>query len=656
MADDQLQPRAPDASPERQAYANVTENGYTGRFVSNITNIRLFKDNPYIMDLSETTRTELNKDLLHPYPGELCYDDDLNIYIVQHKEDPVTGEVRFEYTSRTKSTMDKLQYYESKGVLNQLVSAYNNGQVHKFYYDLGRNMLFPNTNLVFPENYSYYTISRQYLNVNKQRIYVAGTIGDAGAVLDTHIGMRVVNDVAHNSKYTRMGSAKIFANSNPDAQHDVIVNGEFYVVDFYDKDGELIDTKLFQAVQAKVTNTQLPSSSVVRLRVTVFKNNIEASSDSNLYGIYAGEDLTKTTSFAVVAVYADGKEKLITDKLDTPILSREGWDANTTGAAVGEQFPVKFTYWSEIDEDGNPTGSKIEETIYFQIVENNYTKLAKVLPVIWSDTVTDLNVAHASTVAVYKLKVYAMSTDGIITNVTRAFYDTKKVVKTGTDVNTLVDFTACPVTYDPYQQCVIFTFTQNIVAEDTQFNFQVRSNGILQDLRFTALFGSGSGTGLYVRPLTMYTDTYGYGPEGLFEDLEFTYTYNNGNTGVKCNTATVTYEDSTASKLIKLELNNPDIYVRDQYARKINNMLIKPTKVQLFAVKDATMTPITAPVQINATATSVTLNTYKDDAVGTILNNNKTGNFLFAKFITEVNDAQTLIDIEVIKSVMNVIQ
>ena len=37
-----------DSSPERQAYSSETENGYKGRFVANISNIRLFKSNPYI--------------------------------------------------------------------------------------------------------------------------------------------------------------------------------------------------------------------------------------------------------------------------------------------------------------------------------------------------------------------------------------------------------------------------------------------------------------------------------------------------------------------------------------------------------------------------------------------------------------------------------
>ena len=68
-----------DTSPERQAYSSETENGYKGRFVANISNIRLFKSNPYIAHLSESERETLNATLLTPYPGEMMYDDDRNI-------------------------------------------------------------------------------------------------------------------------------------------------------------------------------------------------------------------------------------------------------------------------------------------------------------------------------------------------------------------------------------------------------------------------------------------------------------------------------------------------------------------------------------------------------------------------------------------------
>lgn len=627
-----------DASPERQAYSSQTENGYKGRFVANISNIRLFKSNPYIAHLSESERETLNADLLAPYQGEMMYDDDWNIYVTKVGKDPVSGSITYTYESKTKDVADKLKYYESKGVLNQLVSAYNNGQVYKFYYNVGTKTMYPNTSLVFPSNYHSYTVRKQELNTNSQFVYLAGNIVD-GNLMDTHIAMKTVVDAVNNTTYTRMGPAKIFENSSPDAQYDTISNGQFYVIDFFDKDGQLIDTKLFQAVQAITESIQTPSATVERLGITVFKNGIEANVSNGVYGIYAGEDLSKTTSFAVVAYYADGTNKLITDKLDTGYLSREGWDVNTSGAAVGDQFPVTFTYYPNIDESGTPIGQKITETIVFQVVENTYTQLYKVIPVVWSDNASDLNVVHGTAV-VYKLKVYAMSQDGLLTNVTRAFYNTKKKV----DGVSLVDFTDCPVTYDPYQQCCIFTFTSNLVGQRTTFEFNLRSNGQEKNLRFAADFAATDGDSQFVYPSANGGDgtDYGYGTDGLLSTLASTYGNKGGTIFNK-----ITYK-KLASEL-SMEMFNNDAFVREVYKRKINGIDVYPAKMQIYAVKDATITPLTALTPIGTSVTNVTSYPYKESSVNAILQNVVSNDFMLVKFVTELNGDQNLINFDIFR-------
>ena len=50
-----------DTSPNRQAYTQLAKEGYKGRFAANIADIRLFKDNPYIKDLDQADRLELNR-------------------------------------------------------------------------------------------------------------------------------------------------------------------------------------------------------------------------------------------------------------------------------------------------------------------------------------------------------------------------------------------------------------------------------------------------------------------------------------------------------------------------------------------------------------------------------------------------------------------
>lgn len=636
-------------SPERQAYQSALQQGYHGRFAANIANIRLFKNNPYIADLDEADRIELNKNLLAPFNGELFYDDEKFIYVCNIVKDPISGELSYIYTSTGKQSFDKLKYYESKGVMNQLLSAYQNGKVYKFYFSPSSLMMFPNSDLVFPAEYDSYTVSLQGLNGANQKVYVAGNYED-GRVTDVHIGMKVIQDAMNNTSYTRMGAAKIFATSNPNNQMDVIQNGFFYVIDFYDEHGEVVDTKLFQAVEAASYDTQVPSATVEDLKIVVHRNNAEAKSASNIYSIYAGEDLTKTISYSVIAVYSDGTEKIITSMLDGPQLSREGWDANTTGAAEGDKFKVKFTYWSQVDETGTPIGSSISKSVYFQVVSNTYSKLAKCIPVVWMDNASDFNINSSNGTKTYKLKVYTLDVDGVLENKTRSFYDSKKVVKSG---EILGNWETCPVTFDPYQQCCVFVFPPFAETTLTTFEFGMYNDGELKKYRFNVDFGGDitANKGMFVNAWNNNVNDFGYGPSGILETLANTF-YVDSQTGAY-NKATVNNNTEGEGYKIQIRTNQNDLSLKELYSRTINGYKYSPTRIQLFAVKDSTVTALSDAYQYADTAKTVDVPLYNDEAVKSIVQNIMSYDFILAKFINVTQSGNMLVNFDLFNAVRN---
>ena len=91
-----------------------------------------------------------------------------------------------------------------------------------------------------------------------------------------NIGMVTQRDDAVGTVYTRMLPAKIFSTEevDPIKQTEVIKNNEFYQVDFFNSNGTLLDTRLFQAVDSTVTDTEIPSQSISDINVTVLRNNI----------------------------------------------------------------------------------------------------------------------------------------------------------------------------------------------------------------------------------------------------------------------------------------------------------------------------------------------------------------------------------------------
>ncbi|MDE7100159.1 MAG: hypothetical protein K2N99_02905, partial [Malacoplasma sp.] len=350
---------------------------------------------------------------------------------------------------------------------------------------------------------------------------------------------------------------------------------------------------------------------------------------NNIYGIFAGEDLTKTVSFSVFAIYNDGVVKNITNLLDTAHLSRDGWDVNTSGAATGDQFEVTFTYWPDIDEDGNSVGPGIKESVFFQVVANDYSKLYRILPVMWSDNNTDMNISSATNVKVYKLKVYTLDQNGVLENRSRAFYDTMKAVK-GTNADELVDFEDCPYTYDPYQMCVIFSFPASSVGTDTAFDFQLYNASQLTHYRFICKFGVSikDAAGVLINGYNATTGTWGYEDGGVLSTLNETYHYEaNG----KANLAKLSLAQDGGFNITINSWNGE--YFQDRYKRSINGEYYKPVKVQLFAVKDSTSTPLTSVYQYSRTATSVMVPTYKDTVVSDIIMTLRSYDYILAKFI-----------------------
>ena len=57
------------SSPTVEAYSSSTSEGYKGRFVGNSASIRLFKDNPYILSLTDSERTKKKLVIISNFGG-----------------------------------------------------------------------------------------------------------------------------------------------------------------------------------------------------------------------------------------------------------------------------------------------------------------------------------------------------------------------------------------------------------------------------------------------------------------------------------------------------------------------------------------------------------------------------------------------------------
>lgn len=650
-----------DTSPERQAYNSVLEQGYKGRFAVNASNIRLFKDNPYIRDLDESDRERLNEKLIKPYNGEIFYDDEKNLWVVNVIEDS-NGSIQYEYTSRDQALLEKLKYYESKGVINQLMSAYNNGQTYKFYFNKSSRIFYPVSSLVFPEEYDHYSIREQVLNTNGGPIYVAGDVDSGSGAFVPYISMKGLKDTVTGTTYKRMNPGKLTAKNTANGWGEV-ENGKFYVVEFFNNLNEVMNTILFQAVEAATYDTQVPSASVVDLKIIVYREGVDIKSASNIYQIYAGEDLSKNVSYSIVAVYSDGTEKVITDKLDTDQLSREGWDVDTNGAPEGKKFEVTFTYYPQVDETGTPIGTGITRSVFFQVTAYTHTTLYKCLPVVWTDDNVDLTIGGNTATKTFKLKLYTLSNDGVLENRTRSFYNSMMIVHnagTGSESVTNVSKTNLNAiyAYDPYNQCVSFTFVGNTVIDlPTCFEFSLYNGGELKKYRFRIAFNKiVNNSSIDVNNISTFTfveaynndnasiNDYGYANGDILSTLATEYAISGNNE--LFNKAKL-IQNANGVKVFELSLKDTDTYIADRYSRIINGVKYKPNKVILYSVKDQTTTALNEGAHIALTATKVQAPIYNDYTVNELTRNLARFDYVLAQFRSSTETDDALLDIGV---------
>lgn len=610
-------PIVTDTSPDAQAY-DETVKQFRGRFAPNVANIRLFKDNPYLKDLTEEDRNKANQSLMTPFHGEQFYDDDKFIYVCQYEYDESVGKTKYVYYSQEKSISDKMDYYESKGVLNQLMSAYNNGKVYCFYVDRDNSMMYPTSELVFPYNYTTYTVRRQSLNNSKQFVYVAGELSD-GNLLETSIYMKPIKDTILNTEYRKMTPAHLFNSSNPDNKnYDMVEHGKFYVVDFFNDDGTLVDTVLFQAVDAAIENVATPSQSVVSLDVQVLRGNYPQSVTGDNYPILAGED-TSLIQYNVIAVYNDGTRKNITSYVNTNQLVIDGTEKLNSSSAIGTQIPITFTYYPNIDDYGEAIGSPVSKTIVFVITENNLSTIEKIIPVIWKDAVTGDGQTRS-----YKLKLFGINNEGFVENRTKAFFDTMKVYS-ATD-NSLKEC-EYSYTYNPYQQYILFA--PRTTWADTTFSWTMYSGNVQVEYRFIANFASGDTTGVYVKAL-QNTTLYGYDSTGPL------------NTYAKSIDNTTTFYMTNNY----FTFSNPDEAFASRYKITRDGEVIRPDSVQLYLVNDSTMQPITLNTTFPAADTTLKLNVNTTDSgIVTLVSGIRANDYIIAKFNNTTRDTCTAIDI-----------
>ena len=362
-----------------------------------------------------------------PKDGELAYDEEFNIYMA-HETPAKSG--HFEWISRTADIQRFLNNLSASGLFEASAAFVNNRKILRFYYDPDNGVVRLNPDLRFDSSYRYYAIRNINKSANGGYEYITGESNQDGNIVASLVDMDLVDSVqADGIQVSKPATGKL---------HGDVVDGNAYIVEYYDINRMLIDVESYQAVKVRTADTDLcPDTAVKDLLVHC---NQEANGAIFLHQGQSVDEL----AIQVALDYGDDLHKDISheetnggrlviqglDEIDTSTLTADGAEqqkivVSYTMVRSNTSYPTASSYSTATGAIIAPSSNTIYKEIPVNIIESENTDLVKVIPVGWISTETEntYNAADGSVtgsieVSRIKLKFFGLYANGTLYDIT----------------------------------------------------------------------------------------------------------------------------------------------------------------------------------------------------------------------------------------------
>jgi hypothetical protein len=336
---------------------------------------------------------------VEPYHEELSYDE-ITKDIVLILEDEHNNKV---VHNTIKELRDYINDLKNSGIFTSAAAFVNNRKIYRFYFDLSNGSARLDPELPFDPLYRYYAIREISTGPNGEYIYVTGVkgLGPEENEIMSHL-------VDMNQRTSESGDGKQESVAQVAGIIREIVDGNTYVVEFYDASRNLVNILSFQALAARVADIDLsPDTAVVDMYITT---NRAMEGDSGACFLYRGETANKL-EIRVYLKYADGRTRDVTyenvtnGRLIIQGLNELATDTISQDGDTLQQFSVVYTLirsnaslpQSPQETQGgaviNPQSLTITKDMKVYVLEDIFTNLEKVycLPYVQQATGGDYN-------------------------------------------------------------------------------------------------------------------------------------------------------------------------------------------------------------------------------------------------------------------------
>jgi hypothetical protein len=306
---------------------------------------------------------------INPVDGELAYDDSREDFPLGIVVVPAGDPSAWEFISSGKETAEHLESLDYSGVFENAQAASLGRDLTFFIFDTQNESIILNPALRYPEQYRYFAI-------RSGSDYITGHVNSLGNVIANTADMEQLPAEYGAGTVRKPQMAHIL----PGAE---IVDGDVYIVEFFDATKHLIDRDSFYAETATIMQGDLMDD--VALSSIHIVSTRPVSGEEDACFLYEGESVDQL-DFRVLIQFIDGTRRDVTHELSaTGRLQVTGLDAIDRNEITWETMNAatfNIKYFSITNAGGVGTSS-IDKDIKLYIKQDPAANIRKVMPIYW---------------------------------------------------------------------------------------------------------------------------------------------------------------------------------------------------------------------------------------------------------------------------------
>jgi len=369
-------------------------------------------------------------------------------YIEVYKDANGIDDWRFKSVEQVNSNL--IDTMDMNGLFDNAGSAVVSRDLTYFTFDVKKGTIILNKNLVYPSTYTHYAI-RSGIN------YITGYVDNVGKLV-TNLVKIETKPVAQGVGWVGIPGVGMLL---PNAK---IVDGDSYIVEFFDEKQSLICRDVFWAESVTIlTNDISGSSSIVDLEVSTTRVMVGEPGSTFLY---RGES-TKQIGFNIFLVYANGDRRDVTYEKDGGKITIKGLNEIDTSKSTSTPSVFTVTY-NCLDENSTSVTSSYTKSVNVYIIDNVIIDNSVFIPLYWIPSNVSSKFNH---------RLFMVQGDGRLSDVTQCETMTTVVDPGSVNINQPVTST---LMFDTIPSPQHYNYSIKVLPDDNQVRRVEVSNGTKQ--------------------------------------------------------------------------------------------------------------------------------------------------------------------------------